>query len=80
MQLEAQAPYTGITCRIPAGQTAPKPGDLLILGAVAVTVNSGADYQALIERYRGAEGAFVVASVADNARAGMPLPHYAARS
>ena len=40
---------------------------------MAVTVNGGADYQQLIERYRGQDGAFVVASVSDNARPGMPL-------
>ena len=70
----------GITCRVPANQTRPCAGDLMILGDVAVTVNSGADYQRLIEQYRGTDGAFVVASVADNARPGMPLPHWAARS
>ena len=80
MEGEVLVPYAGITCRVPGNQTAPKSGDLMILGVVDVTVNSGADYQALIERYRGADGAFVVASVADNARPGMPMPHYAARS
>jgi len=69
----------GVVCRIPAGQTKPKAGDLLIRGDAAVTVTGGADYQALIEQYRGSDGAFVVTSVADNARPGMPLPHYAAR-
>ena len=70
----------GIVCRVPAGQAVPKAGDLMILGDVAVSVQSGADYQGLIERYRDSDGAFVVASVKDNARAGMPMPHYAARS
>lgn len=73
-------PYEGITCRVPAGQSVPHAGDLLILGAVEETVTSGAEYQALIERYRDTGGAFFVASVADNARPGMPMPHYAARS
>ena len=70
---EVLATYEGVTCRVPAGQTAPHAGDLLILGDVAVTVTGGADYQQLIERYRGQDGAFVVASVSDNARPGMPL-------
>ena len=73
-------PYEGITCRVPSGQTKPKANDFMILGSVAVTVNSGADYQKLIDQYKGTDGAFMVASVADNARPGMPMPHYAARS
>lgn len=77
---EVLVPGEGITCRVPVGQAVPHAGDLMILGDVTVTVNSGADFQRLIEQYRGADGAFVVASVADNARLGMPLPHYAARS
>lgn len=68
-----------IVCRIPADQTRPKPGDLLILGDVAVSITTGAQYQQLIERYRDSDGAFVVASVKDNARPGMPLSHYLAR-
>ena len=68
-----------ITCRVPSGQAVPRVGDLMILGDVAVTVTSGADYQGLIERFSEADGAFVVTSVADNARPGMPMPHYAAR-
>ena len=68
-----------ITCRVPADQTRPRPGDLMILGDVAVTVQSGADYQRLIEQYSGADGAFVVTSVSDNARPGMFMPHYAAK-
>lgn len=68
-----------MTCRVPAGQTKPKTGDLMILGDVTVTVKSGADYQQFIESYRDSDGAFVVSSVSDNARPGMPMPHYAAR-
>ena len=70
----------GVTCRVPAGQAVPRPGDLLILGEVSVSVNSGADYNRLVEQYRECDGAFVAASVQDNARRGMPLAHYAARS
>ena len=68
-----------IVCRIPADQTRPKPGDLMILGDVAVSITTGAQYQELIERYRGTDGAFAVASVKDNARPGIPIPHYLAR-
>ena len=68
-----------VVCRIPATQTKPNVGDLLILGDIAVTVTSGADFQRLIEQYRGTDGAFVVGSISDNARPGLPLPHYAAR-
>lgn len=77
---EVLVPVESVACRIPADQPRPAPGDLLILGDVAVTVSSGADYQRLIEQYRGTDGAFVVASVADNARPGLPLGHWAARS
>ena len=77
---EVLVPGEGITCRVPAGQTAPKSGDLMILGDVAVTVTGGADYNRLIEQYRDSDGAFVVASVSDNNRPGMPMPHYAARA
>jgi len=34
----------------------------------------------LIEQYRDSDGAFVVASVSDNSRLGMPMAHWAARS
>ncbi len=66
-------------CRVPAGQEKPKTGDLMILGDVTVTVTSGADYQRLIETYRESDGAFVVSGVSDNARPGVPMPHFAAR-
>lgn len=68
-----------LICRVPAGQTKPRPGDLMILGVADVTITSGADYQSLIEEYRDSDGGFVVTSVKDNARPGMPIPHYAAR-
>ena len=79
-EAEVLAPYEGIVCRVPAGQTVPHANDLLILGNVAVTVDGGVDYQRVIEQYRGSTGAFVAASVSDNARPGMPMPHYAVRS
>ena len=64
-------------CRVPAGQTKPMPGDLLIHGARSVNVESGAEYNRLLEETRDSDGAMVVTSVKDNARPGMPLPHYA---
>jgi len=76
----AFTPVEQLVCRVPAGQGKPEPGDLMILGDVAVTVQSGADYQGLIETYRGSDGAFVVTSVQDNARPEMPMPHYKAVS
>ena len=69
----------GVTCRVPFGQERPQTGDLLILGTEAVTVESGADFQRLIEQYADLDGGFLVSSVADNARPGMPMKHYAAR-
>ena len=69
-----------VVCRVPAGQVRPSAGDLMILGDVDVTVASGFQYQQLIEQYRDSDGAFVVVSVKDNARPGMPMPHFAARS
>lgn len=77
---EFLVPVESVVCRIPASQTKPSVGDLLILGNVAVTVTSGMDYQRVIEQYAGQDGAFMVASVSDNTRPGMPLPHWVARS
>ena len=68
-----------VVCRVPVGQTRPSAGDLMILGDVAVTVTSSFQYQQLIDQYKGADGAFVVTSVKDNARPEMPMPHWAAR-
>lgn len=68
-----------VVCRVPVGQTRPSTGDLMILGDVAVTVTSSFQYQQLIDQYKGADGAFVVTSVKDNARPEMPMPHWAAR-
>ena len=77
---EVLTPVGSLVCRIPADQTKPLPGDLLIHAQVTVTITSGADYNALVEHYRDSVGAMVVGSVADNAQAGCPLPHWAARS
>lgn len=75
---ETFLPVEAVVCRIPADQTRPAPGDLLILGDADVTVTSGAELQALIEQYGEGDGAIRVSSVRDNARPGFPLPHWAA--
>ena len=73
-------PVETITCRVPAGQAVPKAGDLLILGEVSVSVESWSDYQQIIESCKDTGGAFTAASVADNTRPGMPMPHWTVRS
>lgn len=67
-------------CRVPYGQPAPKAGDLLIRGEAYERVESAAQFEKLLERYRDGGGAFTVAAVSDNTRPGLPLRHYAARS
>ena len=76
----AVVPVEGITCRIPAGLAEVHAGDLLVRGTVTEEVTSGADYQKIVERCRDSDGAFVAASVSDNAREGYPAPHIAVRS
>lgn len=65
-------------CRIPAGNPFPAPGDVILLGAHDVSVQGEIELSRLLEAHRRT-GAFRVQSVADNAREGMPIPHYAAR-
>lgn len=67
-----------ITVRIPANQTMPTIGDLLIRGSYSGTVTSGADYQGIIESMRSSGGAFLVQSVSDNSSSGSPIPHFKA--
>lgn len=66
------------TCRIPAGNVVPDPGDVIVLGTCSESAADDIALTALLEKYRP-QGAFRVQSVADNARPGMPLAHYAAR-
>ncbi len=68
-----------VICRVPVGQAVPAPGDVLFLGVVEEPVDSATALERLMEAQRDA-GAFRVGSVSDNARGGVPLPHYAARS
>lgn len=77
-QDSAAADANEVTCRIPAGSIAPAPGDVICLGAVKDAAATAIELTRLLERHR-ADGAFRVQSVADNARPGMPCPHYAAR-
>ena len=66
-----------ITCRIPAGQAVPHVGDWLFRGELPERIVSSADLSAALEAHRE-DGAFRIASVADNAGDGAPLAHYAA--
>ena len=66
-----------ISCRIPAGQAVPHAGDYLFRGDVEESIESGAELTAALEKHRE-DGAFRIASVADNAAGSAPLAHYAA--
>ena len=65
-------------CRLPAGAVVPVPGDVIALGAHKGSPKNDIDLVRLLESLRPG-GAFRVQSVADNARQGMPIPHYAAK-
>lgn len=65
------------TCRIPAGNTMPAAGDVIVLGVCRDKVRGDVELVRLLEARRSG-GAFRVRGVADNARPGMPVPHYAA--
>ena len=67
------------TCRIPAGQTMPDVGDVLILGAYNLHADSEIALVRLLDSMRG-DGvrAIRVTQVRDNSR-GAPMPHYAVR-
>ena len=66
-----------VTCRIPAGQAVPRAGDYLFRGELPENIESSAELTAALERHRE-DGAFRIASVADNAADGAPMAHYAA--
>lgn len=65
------------TCRIPAGQTMPDVGDVLILGAYNLRADSEIALVRLLDSLRG-DGvhAIRVTQVQDNSRCA-PMPHYA---
>ena len=66
-----------VVCRIPAGQAVPHVGDWLFRGELPENIESSAELTAALEKHRE-DGAFRIASVADNASGGAPLAHYAA--
>lgn len=64
-------------CRIPAGQTMPDVGDVLILGAYDLRADSEIELVRLMDGMRrDGVHAIRVTQVRDNSR-GAPLPHYA---
>lgn len=65
-------------CRIPSGSAVPAVGDVIVLGRTDASAYSEIELVRLLEAHRP-NGAFRVDSVSDNARPGMPIPHYAAR-
>lgn len=65
------------TCRIPAGGIMPASGDVVVLGVCREKITGELDIKRLLDKYNRS-GAFRVQSVSDNARPGMPVPHYAA--
>ena len=65
-------------CRIPSGSVKPAPGDVIALGWHAEAPTNAVGLVRLLESLRP-DGAFRVRSVSDNARPGVPVPHYAAR-
>lgn len=66
------------TCRIPAGNVVPDPGDVIVFGTCSESAESDIALSKLLARLR-AQGAFRVQSVANNALPGTPLPHYCAK-
>lgn len=65
-------------CRIPASETKPSPGDLLILGVSNAEANNAVELARLRESLqREGTPVFRVQTVKDNSRTGI-LPHYAA--
>lgn len=68
-----------VVCRIPADQTRPAIGDVLVLGHVEDEIGTAVQLCEMLEKYREVPGAFRVQAINDNHRAGFPLPHYAAR-
>ena len=64
-------------CRIPAGQTVPDVGDVLILGAYNLRAESEIALVRLLDSLRGnGVRAIRVTQVRDNSRCA-PMPHYA---
>lgn len=65
-------------CRIPAGQTMPEVGDMLILGTYNLRADSEIALVRLLDSlHRDGVRTIRVTQVRDNSR-GAPMPHYAA--
>lgn len=66
------------TCRIPADQQMPSPGDLLIMGNVRAAADSEIDLVRLMQSLRdGGKAVFRVQTVRDNSLSPI-IPHFAA--
>lgn len=65
-------------CRIPAGQTKPEVGDVLILGDARAMACTAKQVAQLLDQHR-ITGAIRVSEVADNTHGGAPMAHYAAK-
>lgn len=65
-------------CRIPPGNIKPEPGDVIARGRHSGSPKNEIELVRLLESLRP-NGAFRVQSISDNARPGVPVPHYAAR-
>lgn len=69
---------TETTCRIPAGQKMPAPGDLLVLGNVKAAAGKEIELVRLMQKLKGeGRAVFRVNRIRDDSR-GLPIPHYAA--
>lgn len=64
-----------ITCKVPADQTAPRAGDLMVRGDFTGTVTRDSDYRDIIRERSAEGGAFEVTAVSDNFGSEIPLPH-----
>ncbi len=65
-------------CRLPVGTVVPEPGDVIAMGAHKGSAKNEIELVRLLESLRPS-GAFRVQTVSDNARPGVPIPHYAAK-
>lgn len=66
-----------ISCRIPVDQQKPEAGDYLFLGEIADEITDTRSLQAAMKAHERT-GVMEITTLSDNARPGMPLPHYAA--
>lgn len=77
-QFDAEKHRSGdVTCRIPADQQRPDAGDYLFLGKIEVEITDTGSLRAAMKAHEQT-GVMEIATLSDNARPGMPLPHYMA--